>query len=175
MSVIWDGYTPFDPGVDRPLDQLSRREARAAFDRLMAAKSQRIDELRQLLAANGLTLDGDDGVQQLNDWFHREVESDPATGRLRNIWYAVVNDISLFLGDVMIKRSPNLSWVFFTKGKKMSAFQRHVIMGFTKVANPDYYIDIDIVVATYGVRVVREKEVDQRSFVNILADSAAKA
>ena len=48
-------------------------------------------------------------------------------------------------------------------------------MGFTKVANPDYYIDIDIVVATYGVRVVREKEVDKRSFVNILADSAAEA
>ncbi len=56
MSVSWDGYTPFDPGVDRPLDEVSRREARAAFDRLMAAKSQRIEELRQLLAANGLTL-----------------------------------------------------------------------------------------------------------------------
>src|SRR5690348_14110430 len=86
-----------------------------------------------------------------HDWFRGEVEIEPGSGRLRKRWYAVVNDIGLFLGEVMVERSPILSWVFFTKGKKMSAYQRHVIMGFTKVENPDY-VDIDIGVATYGVR-----------------------
>ena len=39
MSVDWADYVPFDPGVDRPLHEVSRREARAAFQRLMAFKA----------------------------------------------------------------------------------------------------------------------------------------
>jgi hypothetical protein len=49
MSVAWGAYTTFDPGVRQPLHEVSRREARGAFNRLRAAKGERIDELRRLL------------------------------------------------------------------------------------------------------------------------------
>jgi hypothetical protein len=64
----WDSYVVWDPGVDRPAHELSRAEARAAYDRLMAAKSERIANLRRLLAANGLDLEtSDERVQALNE------------------------------------------------------------------------------------------------------------
>jgi hypothetical protein len=176
MSVEWDGYSPFDPGVNRPLHEVSRREARKAFDRLMAAKDDRKESLGRLLAANGVTLDdSDDGIQRLDDWFCDNVEGEARAGRLHNVWYAVVNDISLFLGDTMIKRSPNLRWEFFDISKRDVGYQRHVILGYTKVADPYYYVDIDMVVATYGVRIVADMETKPGLFVAVLAESQADA
>lgn len=176
MTVVWGDYSPFDPGVSRPLHEVTRREARAAFDRLMSAKDDRITELRQLLRLNGIDLASTEGsLQQLNDWFRAEVEGDPATGRLRSIWYAVVNDLALYLGDVMIERSPNLEWVFFDKGAKNDAFQRHVIMGFSKVPNPKYNTDIDLLLATYGHRIIRGYDVEADAFVAWVTSAQADA
>ncbi|MFF1820697.1 hypothetical protein ACFVWG_25550 [Kribbella sp. NPDC058245] len=166
MSVNWDGYKPFDPGVSGPLNELTRREARAAFERLMAAKSERIDELRRLLANNGVELSSSaPGLQALNDWFRSEVEGDPAVSRLRPIWYAVVNDIGLFLGDALIERNPHLKWVMFDKGKRDLAYQRHVIMGFTEVANPKYNVDPDLLVGMYGHRIIAGQGIETDAFV----------
>jgi len=176
MTVTWDDYSPFDPGVSRPLHEVTKREARAAFNRLMAAKDDREAELGRLLRLNGIDLgSSDDGLQELNDWFRTEVEGDPATGRLRSIWYAVVNDLSLFLGDVMIQRSPNLKWVFYDKGAKDLSFQRHVIMGFCKVANPKYNTDIDLLLATYGHRIVAGQDVETDTFVTWVTSAQADA
>lgn len=62
--------------------------------------------MRNLLAANGISLGEDDaGVQRLNDWFGKNVEArTDRPDRLRNLWYAVVHDVALFLGDVLISR-----------------------------------------------------------------------
>lgn len=40
--------------------------------------------------------------------------------RLRNVWYAVVNDIALFLGDTVVSRAPTLRWDLFLAGKPWS-------------------------------------------------------
>ena len=69
----------------------------------------------------------------------------------------MVNDVALFLGDVLIERCPGLHWEFFTWGKKNAAYQRHVIMGFSRVPNPKYNIDIDAAVAAYGHRIVASR------------------
>jgi hypothetical protein len=175
-GIEWGGYSPYDPGVDRPLREVPRPVARAAFNRLMAAKAERIEELRSLLAANGVKLDdSDEGVQQLNDWFSAEVEPDRKSQRPRSIWYSVINDVSLFLGDTMIKRSPNLRWAFRDGGKRELSHQRHVIAGYTQVPNPKYYVDIDRVIATHGVRVIQQLEVDPRLFVLIIEESQEQA
>ncbi|MEU4395901.1 hypothetical protein [Kribbella sp. NPDC023855] len=176
MSVNWDDYKPFDPGVSRPLHELTMREARAAFQRLMAAKSERIEELRRLLENNGVELSSSaDGLQAINDWFRGEVEGNPAQSRLHPIWYAVVNDIGLFLGDVMIERNPRLKWVMFDKGKRDIAFQRHVITGFEGVANPKYNVDPDMLVATYGHRIIAGEGVQTDAFVTWVDAATASA
>lgn len=176
MNVVWDGYSPFDPGVSQPLHEVTKREARAAFNRLMAAKDDRIAELRKFLHLNGVDLaSSDDGLQELNDWFRGSVEGDAVTARLRPIWYAVVNDLSLYLGEVMIQRSPNLRWAFYDKGAKHLSFQRHVIMGFSKVPNPAYNSDIDLLLATYGQRIVAGQDVETDAFVAWVRDAQMKA
>jgi hypothetical protein len=175
--VIWGDYVPFDPGVWGPAHELSPDEARQAFERLMAAKNNRIGILRGLLADNGLTLSCDEAeVQALNDWFAREVEIDANDStRLRPVWYAVVNDVGLFLGDCMIESNPGLRWSFNASAPDDISFQRHVISGFTRVANRAYYADIDRLVATYGHRVVLHLRVDPHEFVKILQAASDRA
>jgi hypothetical protein len=176
VSVTWSRYVPFDPGVRGPLHELSRREARQAFERLMSEKSARIDALRKLLSANGVALaSSDEALQELNDWFRENVEASDQPGRLRNLWYAVVNDIALFLGEVMIERAPRLRWEFFTAGRKDVAYQRHVIMGFSGVPNPKYNIDIDAAVATYGHRIVAGNAVEGDAFVRWVENAVERA
>jgi hypothetical protein len=159
MSTDWTDYKPFDPGIRQPLHEVSRRDAKAAYERLMAAKEERIAQLDRLLRANGLRLDdSDEGIARLNDWFRSEVEPDPNDpNRLRPLWYAVVNDLALFLGDVIISRAPMLHWAFFDGGARDAAFQRHVLMGFTRVANPKFNVDIDLQLAALGTRIVKGK------------------
>ncbi len=80
MSIDWDGYEVYDPGVTGPLNMLPRAEARQAFTRLMPAKPARIDMLRRLLEADGVELGASDAViQDLNDWFYANVQADPAS------------------------------------------------------------------------------------------------
>ena len=166
MSVDWADYVPFDPGVDRPLHEVTRRKARAAFQLVMASKEARIEEVRGLLGRNGVTLGSDDTqLQSLNDWFRADVKGDLTTGRLLPLWYAVVNDVALFLGDVIIERSPGLKWVMFDKGRRAFSYQRHVLVGFSGVPNPNYHVDIDGLLATYGHRVVSRSGVDREAFV----------
>lgn len=106
-----------------------------------------------------------DGVQHLDDWFVSSVEpNSDGTGRLANVWYSVVNDIGLFLGERAIAHSGGtLRWEFFTAGKKDIAYRRHVIMGFG-VANQRYNVDFDLAVGMYGHRVVRGELVDPDFF-----------
>jgi hypothetical protein len=159
VSMAWDDYEIYDPGVFGPLNALPRREARQAYNMLMEAKPGRIETLRKLLWANGVELASTDAaIQDLNDWFRDNVEAD--TGRPGSLlpgWYSVVNDVALFLGEVMIERCPGLHWEFFIWGKKNAAYQRHVIMGFSRVLNPKYEIDIDAAVAAYAHRIVASR------------------
>ena len=171
----WNDYQIFNPEVDRPLHELPRGEARAAHDRLMAARSARVAALKRLARASGVDLEGLDALQQLNDWFVSSVESDDgAPGRLSSDWYSVVNDIGLYLGEEAIARSGGkLRWEFFTRGKRDIAYQRSVIMGFD-VPNPKYNVDFDLAVATYGHRIVQGLEHDRAFFVHIFENALAK-
>ena len=177
MTVEWGGYDSYDPGIQGPLHELPRGEARAAYERLMLQKAGRNEALRSLVKASGVELDtSDSSVQELNDWFRREVEADPVNrGRLQPIWYSVVNDIGLFIGDVIIARSPGLRWEFFTAGAKSVSYQRHVIMGFSRVPNPKFNLDPDLLVATYGHRIVAGEDVERNAFLLWIASAEQRA
>jgi hypothetical protein len=159
VSTNWDEYVVYHPGVLGPANTLPRSEARLAFIKLMEARPERIEMLRRLLMASGVELSSaDSAIQDLNDWFLANVEADPKKpGRLQAEWYSVVNDVALFLGDVIIGRCPSLHWEFFVWGKKNVSYQRPVIMGFSKIANPKYNMDVDMVVATYAHRIIASR------------------
>lgn len=167
MRTKWDAYAPYDPGCEGPLQDLPRRAAKLAFEKLMAEKDARIDMLKKLLSANGLRLTRTDtGIQRLNDWFvdhvrpHREFKE-----RLDNIWYSVVNDVALHLGDEIIRRSGGtLEWRMFIGPNDDVAYQRHVLMGFQQARNPLYNVDIDNLVASAGhAAIARDRATRERA------------
>ena len=175
MTVNWDGYEPYDPG---PLGSLPRRDARPAFDRLMASRWSRIAEVRALMVRNGVQLEADDrpALQTANDWFRAEVEPDPSRPeRLRPLWYAVVNDLALVVGEAVVARVPGVHWQFFTAGARDVAYQRHVLMGFSKVPNTRYNFAVDLGRAIYGQRVIAGLPVEPDAFVKWVEAAAAKA
>ena len=98
----WGDYRPHDPGVDRPLHELPGKEARAAYERMMAAKDARIEALKRLLRANGVELDGsDESLQALQDWLRSDLEPDSNDpGAPRAIWFGVIHDIGMYMGDL---------------------------------------------------------------------------
>ena len=157
--INWNSYEIYDPGVFGPLNTLPRAEARGAYKRLMAAKPARIEMLRQLLQANGMELSSsDDGLLELNVWFFANVEPDPEKpGWLLPEWYSVVNDIGLFLGEVMIERCPGLHWEFFIWGQKDFGYQQPVIMGFSQVPYPKYSFAIAPTIAGFAHRIVANR------------------
>jgi hypothetical protein len=166
VTVDWGEYQQFDPGVFGPLRELPRREARGAFNKLMAEKEERINALRDLLRRNGVELgSSDSSLQDLNDWFHAEVRADPEDpDSMRFPWYGVATDIGLHIGEVMVDRVPELRWEFFTGGKKDIAYQRAVIMGFSWVPNTKYNVDPQRLVVTYGSRIVVGEDVEVDAF-----------
>ncbi len=156
QDVVWGGYEVFDPGVGRPLAELSRRDARAAYGRLMAAIPDRLCQLRMLLDANAVDVDD---LAAVDEWFFGSVEEDAGgTGRLAGVWYSVVNDIGFMLGErVIASTNGALRWEMVDAPKKDMSFQRHVIRGFD-VANSRYYADFDLLVGMYEHRIVRGEE-----------------
>jgi hypothetical protein len=148
---------------------MPRREARAAFKHLMAAKAQRRTELLGLLSRNGLFIDETDArIQALNDWFDDNVEGDGVAGRLDNVWYAVVNDIFLYLGDVAIRNNSLLEWRMYEWGSSRTTppYQRPVLMGFD-VPNKKYNLDIGMRVAVRGQRKVMGERLRPGEFVQL--------
>jgi hypothetical protein len=76
----------------------------------------------------------------------------------------------------MIERCPHLKWVMFTRGAKNVAYQRHVIMGFRGVANPDYDIDIGLLLASYGHRIISgHDDIEDDAFVGWVSWAQEKA
>lgn len=177
MSVDWNGYEPYVPPHYGPLHEMPRSQARECYKHLMAAKPERIEQLRKLLDANGVRLDSSDaGIQALNDWLRENVEpSMDNPERLHNLWYAVVNDVGLFLGDILISRYSGLRWEMFTAGRKNVAYHKHVIVGFAHVPNPRYNIDIDRLVATFAYRVVKGLPEASDYFLTVIRAAATRA
>jgi hypothetical protein len=164
----WGAYRAYVPKVQGELRHVSRRDAMEEFEHAMASKESRIAALGALLAENEIRIgESNEDLDVIDTWFGKCVEGNPKSGppmRLRNVWYAVAYDIGLFLGDLVIKRSPGLEWrAYLPKSKTMKAslsFQNPVVQGFKRVSSPEYFIDPFIMVGSYG-----------GALVNGLADS----
>jgi hypothetical protein len=153
--ITWGDYVGFDPGVDRPLDEVTRAEAREYFDRFIRATRERPDVLRGFLAVNGVTLEPEEAaLDQLNAFYVDHVTGDPLRERLDPQWYVVARDIGIWVGNFLIARADHLEWRLFTGGKTDVAYQRPVIMGFD-VPNKKYNVDPELDVVGLGVRAVQ--------------------
>lgn len=149
---------------------MTRKQAKEEFESVMHARPHRIDCLRELVGANGIALDGtEECLGRLNQWFDAHVERGHDS-YVRAIWVGVLFDLGLLIGELIIERHPHLHWVLDTHNKKSPSYQKHIIRGFTNVANKWYRIEPDGGIFTHAARVVTQVEGprDRVFFVHIL-------
>lgn len=133
MSGVWQ---PLDLGLVGPLRDASREDAERAYALLMNARKQRCEML--------VALAGTDDTHAMSPWLARTAEE---LGVDRTDALAV--DASLWLGERLIAKAPQLRWELYTGVKKSTGYQRAVLTGFTKVADPRYYVDVAHFVASW--------------------------
>ena len=157
FEIEWGEYVPFDHGgPHRPFGEMTRAEARRCYEVFMEQRLDRVEQLRRLLALNGVELsDSVEGILALEEFWVRHVEPRPDDpSELRPLWHAVGWDVFTFLAEVMIERFDGVHWHFFTGGRKNASYQRPVLMGFGgKWERVDK--DLNVIVIGYGYRLIR--------------------
>lgn len=125
----------------------------------MRSKESRKAELSSLLASFGVILmDTDESIQNLNDWFVREIRPLPDRMIPDGRSLSVCEDVAVFLGDVMISRNRELRWDLFIWGKANIAYHSPVIMGFPgEDAKWHGHMDIVRIVHGYGAQVLEDR------------------
>lgn len=69
-----------------------------------------------------------------------------------SIWYPLINDVALLLG-ARVLNMPRVHVAFLERGRRDVSFQRPVLMGFSKAANPACNVDLHRLVGTWANRV----------------------
>ena len=129
-------WQPLDLGVVGPLRDASREDAERAFARLMEVRAERCRMLVELA--------GTDDIAFMSPWLHRTAQE---LGVDRTAALAV--DASLWVGERIMSRAPNLRWELYTDIRKSTGYQRAVLTGFTRVPDPRYYVDVAHFVASW--------------------------
>lgn len=148
--IGWGDYAPFDARVTGALREASRADAEDHFARLMAARPERVAALAAIAARHRVDLD----PAALGAWLVAaapEASADPAR------WTGLVADVALWLGERVIAKAPALRWELFVSHKKATGYQRPVLVGFTRVADRHYYVDIAFMVASWAELAARRR------------------
>jgi len=149
--VDFTGYEPFDAGVTGPLRDAARDVAEQHFDRLMAARATRVAALEALAARHGVELE----PAAIGAWLGGvapDAADDPR-------WSGVIADVALWLGERIIAAAPQVSWTLLTAPKKATGYQRPVLIGFTRVDDDRYYVDIAHLVASWAELAARRRPI----------------
>lgn len=146
------GYHPFAAGLTGPLREAPRALAQDHFDRLLAARPERRRQLGALWHRHGgpadlAALDAADAPGRLGAWL---VTALPAVVTDDLAQAALVVDLALWLGDRLITGAPQLAWHLLVEPRKATGFQRPVLVGFTRVPTPRYYVDVAHLVASWA-------------------------
>ncbi|MGB1930527.1 MAG: hypothetical protein ACPIA2_17280 [Mariniblastus sp.] len=166
-------YALFDPKIERPLHELTRREATAAYEWFISQRDERIDILTQHARELGYELNGniESVLENLHQLFIAEVHGEGKAETPTAYVFSLCNDIALFISDRLILKAPQLHWGMFTAGKKDISYQRPVLQGFN-VANKKFNVDIDYVLCTYAYRLCRGGAVEEKDYFWRIFNSA---
>jgi hypothetical protein len=163
-------YTIFDPKVNKPMHELRRDDAQAAYDWFISNVPIRLSELSGLLSSSGISLNfSEEALTSLHDWFfdfamveHHLGKSSPSPEL-----FSICNDIGVYLSEYVIQAGRNIHWSFFTSDANGLSYQRPVITGFV-VKNADYYIDFDYLICQYAFRIIKRGKKENAPFLAII-------
>ena len=89
--------------------------------------------------------------------------------------YGLATDIALWLGGGLIAVAPHVHWQLLTSHKKSTGYQRAVLMGFARVDDPHYYVDIAHFVAAWVDYAIRQRAAREDFLATIYATTLADA
>jgi|GEM_PF-5970307 len=150
-------YSIFDPKVNRPLHELPRQEAQAAYNWFIENIPVRLEELKGLLLNDGIDLDfSDRSLIELHEWFFSIVQEEWYSGNERpsSELFSICLDIGVYIAEMVKTQSPRITWSFYTTETRGLYFQRPVITGFD-VKNKDYHVDFDHLLCLYAFRILK--------------------
>lgn len=141
-------YLIFDPQVDGPCHLLSRKEAKISFDWLISQKEVRVKMLSHELERKGFPLP--DSHEALCEVFEQVLihEVTKAGRKLTGYIYSLCLDMGIYLGEELIRLSPEIRWVLHTFRKTDPSYQRPVLVGFD-VPNKKFNYDFDFILCAY--------------------------
>jgi len=170
-------YTVFDPGVSAPLHTLSRSEAEAHFDLFVGSIDERI-KILQKLVGDRLLLDFTRvSLVKLDVWYPKAVEPDERyqdEGRPSPETFSIANDLSMYIGETIIRNTSGLSWQLLIHHQKNVSYHRPVIMGWN-VPNQEYNVDFDLLLGQYAFRLVQGGTREENLFPRMYDESIVEA
>jgi hypothetical protein len=169
-------YSNFDPKVDKPLHELTRHEAEAAYEWFMSQKDYRKNVLLSYAVKLGYDLHGND--KERIETFHKllvsEIKKEGVSPNPSSYILSLCNDIAIFISELLIKNAPHLSWGMHTAGKSDLSYQRPVIRGFN-VKNKNYSVDIDYLLCQYAHRLCSSGQKEEELMWKIYSSALSKA
>ncbi len=156
----WAEYELYETGVSVPLRLLPRRDARRVFQHCVDTREDRVERLARLVRGCGVELGvTDEAVQRLNDWFRAHIEPHPhSPGMLDTRWHSIVHDVTMYLGEVLFERYPNLHWELYVWDKRNIDYHQAVIRGFSDLSprHPFSY-GLESLILGHAYRVIRAR------------------
>ena len=125
----YPNYVPYISPQPILLEHLPARYGYHAFTHLMRAKQMRLSEITQLLKQSNIAVEATEECwAAIGNWvrLHVEANLEPMHNKsqsaapslhgelaLRPLWYSILIDLSLLLGEHLIAHSPHYSWQFW--------------------------------------------------------------
>lgn len=163
-----DDYQIFDPKVDRPLHELSRRDAMGAYEWFMSQKEDRKTMLIRHASRKGVFLNKaiTENLEDLHHFFVGEVQKDGIKQRPSSYIFSLCNDIGIYISELVISACPHLSWGLNTFGKKGISYHRPVVLGFSSKSKKDG-LDMDFLLCQYACRLCKGGPIEDIYFWRI--------
>lgn len=163
-------YSVFDPKVNRPLHELPREEAKAAYDWFIKSIPERLEELRNLLRVDDVDLNFEEAsLTKLHDWFFDVVQEERELGNNSPSpeLFSVCNDVGVYISEILRRESNKIDWSFYISNSKGLSYQRPVLIGFG-VKNKDYHIDFDYLICQYAFRIIKSGKKENDLYLSML-------
>ena len=152
-------YEIFDPKINGPLHEASRKDARGAYNWFIENIEARLQQLELITRPDGIALDfSTKSLSDLDQWFYdrAKIGFDKGVDSVSSEVFSICNDLGMCMSEMLIRLPGDVSWEFFTKGKKNVAYHRAVISGFSNVKNRNYNIDYDFLLCQYAHRILKD-------------------
>jgi hypothetical protein len=168
-------YKIFNPEVEKPLHELSRKEAKEHFRLFNSKIEERLNELSKLISNHGIKLDYTRvSLFRLGEWLDKNIiENSKIKGEPSSYTFSICNDISMYLSESIIRKSAKTKWVLNTIKESDISYHRPVLMGFN-VRNKNYNIDFDLLLCQYAFRILEGNSFETELLVDMYDSAISK-